>query len=346
MAYLFSDGFDNYTTLSQLWEGVQGTPTIASANARFSTAGITSQGVKFAQNSWGRKNLPSNYASIIVGFAYLMPAMPGSFTGIVTLDDTNTTQIYLAVTASGAFQFYRGTPNTGTAIGSASAGGLIAPNQWHFLEIVVTIDPSAGAVALYIDQPASGGTAAINSTGLNTRTTTNSSCNQVRIGDYNVFTPSFDDIYVLDTTGSSPLNGRLGDQRIITKMPNGVGALTNWSVTGSAANWSAVNEIPPDDDTSYVSSNTAGQQDSYAMQSASITATPNFVVVRVRKDDASAHTCQALVRSGGTVGLGTAFTVPSSYAYFDSLFVNDPNTGSPWTGSAADSTQVGQDETS
>jgi hypothetical protein len=349
MGYLFADGFDNYQTLSQIWDGIQGTQTMSSLYARFPASGsTTSQGVRFSQNAYGRKNLPSNYQTLVIGFAYNFPALPTNATGIVTLDDSNTSQCYLALTPTGGFQFYRGTPNSGVAVGAASAGGLVSPNTWHFIEVEVSVSGgTGGSVKMWLDQ-AQGATPIINSTGLNTQSTSNSSANQVRIGDFNVFLPFFDDFYVLDTSGGSPLNGQLGDQRIITKVPSASGASTQWTPNGAATNWQCVDEIPPDDDTTYVSSNTPGQTDYYVMQNGSLSGTPNFVVTRRRhrKDDANAHTDQSTLRNSvPNTESSTAVTVPSTYVFQDDFFATDPSSAA-WTAANADAVQVGVIETS
>lgn len=351
--YQFSDPFDDYNDITKLWDASQltnGGIVFSSSFARFpAPSGLTSQGIKLNQNCWCRKNLLGNIVTHIGGFAWSPVALPSSgIDPIWYVEDNGTIQVSLAVTSTGAFQFYRGAPG-GTAIGAASASALVMAGGYYFLEPVVTIDPAAGTVALYIGQPASGGVAAISSTGLNTRATANTFVNQVRLIEGNsVSFYLFDDLYVFDaTTGSD--NARLGDQRLITKMPSGVGGLTAWpTLVGAATTWQALNEIPPNDDTSYIASATAGQRNSSAMQSAGLTTTPNFVVSRhrIRKDDAGAHVFTPLVRSGGVVGLGTGVAVPSTYAFVDNRYLLDPNTAAAWGAAGADATELGEEMTS
>lgn len=359
MAYLDCDPFDNYVTLSTRYDLVSGSCSISSAAARFPAPspltgqGMTTSGAVAA--CFVRKNLTTTPATLILGVACKISALPSSSAvALIAFWDTGGMQCSLGVNSAGQFQFYRGNPTAGgTAVGAASATGLMQIGIWHYLEVVVTIDPSVGAVALYVDQPAIGGVAAISSTGLNTRVSANSYANQYSIGDHNstanVTFPSFDDLYVFDTTTAAN-NARLGDQRMYTEMPNGVGASTQWSPTGAAANWQAVSEIPPDGDATYVSSNTPGQTDLYTTQSAGLGATaPNFVVVRRqhRKDDASVHTDQSTIRSGSSTATSTAVSVPSSYSFVDDIYNNDPATSAPWaTGTAADNAQIGVVETS
>jgi len=346
MAYLFADGFDNYNDITQIWDTSQqsnGGIVFSSGNARFPAPGsLTSQGIKINQNSYCRKNLPSSYATLVAGCAF-QNFITSNTHAFFSFEDSTTLQVCLAVTVAGALQFYRGLPST-NPIGSATANGVITSGIWHFIEIQVTINSSTGVVKCWLD-----GTLLINSTGLNTQASGNASANQVRIGDFNNATGMFaDDFYCLDTTGSAPLNAPLGDSRIITKMPSSAGDLTNWTANGAGSNWQCVKEIPPDDDTTYVSSNTTSQRDSYTMQSASLVNTPNFVVGRYRykKDDASMHTMSPLIKTpSGTTNVSFgSFTVASQYVFSDVQFGTDPS-GGAWTASTADAVQLGQEET-
>ena len=346
MDYDFLDGFDGYTNISQVYDTVQipgSGIVISSASARFpAPSPLTGQGALINGNSWARKNLPTASAFKAAGIAFKFNALP-SVDAFIAFEDSTTTQVSLALRADGSLSFYRGAAST--QIGAVTVPALITPGAWHYAEIVVTIDPTAGTVALYLD---GNPTALINSTGLNTRSSANSSANQIRIGDLNNGSSLLlDDLYVL-TGNTGSISAPLGDNRVFTKVPSGAGGLTAWTPNGAASNWQCVKDIPPDDDTTYVSDSNPGDRDSYAMQSAGITATPKLVVTRhrARKDDAGVRVMKPLVRSGGVVGLGSAITLPSTYQFFDQLFVNDPNTGSPWTGAAADATEVGQEMTS
>lgn len=347
-AYQFGDGFDNYQDSTQIYDSTQltnGGIVYASSHARFpAPAGLTGQGVVVNQNSWARKNLLSNQATLICGIAFRFPALGTNPEGFLAFEDANSTQTFIAVLANGSLQFYRAT--TSNPIGSASAAGLIFPNVWYGLVIQVTINSSTGSVQAWLN---GGASQIINSSGLNTQATGNAFAGQMRFGDFqNARAREFDDLYVYDTSGGTQ-NANPGDSRIITKMPNGAGNSTQWTPS-AGSNWQCVDEIPPNDDTDYVSSSTAGQTDLYTTQSASLSsAAPNFVVTRRRhrKDDAGAHTDQSIIRSGSTNASSTAVAVPSTYAFVDDIFVNDPNTAAAWaSGTAADAIQIGVVETS
>jgi hypothetical protein len=192
----------------------------------------------------------------------------------------------------------------------------------------------------------------LSASSLNNRSSANNYLNAFLIGDTSAVFGGvqFDDFHAHDNTGSAP-NAILGDSRIYTKKANAAGYTTNWTPNGAAANWQCSNDSPPDGDTTYNSSNTPGAIDAYAVQSAGFTVAPNGLVRRsyVRRDDAGPHTFQNGIRSGSTNALGTAFTVPSTYAWTDggTCYVNDPATGSPWASATpADAASMVIDETS
>ena len=69
-----------------------------------------------------------------------------------------------------------------------------------------------------------------------------------------------DDLYVLDCTDAVN-NGYLGPLRVYMSPPTANGSVL-WTPS-AGTNWSNVNEIPPDGDTSYNSDGTVGQADQY-----------------------------------------------------------------------------------
>src|SRR5580658_7451225 len=109
MAFQFTDTFCTITSVSQApYEATSGTITYSSAYARFAPpSGCQGGGVSIGQ--YLRKNLSGNLATLIGFCSYGAPALPGSLnSGIIGFLDNGTIQTFLAVTASGALQFYRG----------------------------------------------------------------------------------------------------------------------------------------------------------------------------------------------------------------------------------------------
>lgn len=338
MAYQFSTGFDFYTSSLQIFDTRQlTTETISSANARFT--GTHSQGCLVLQNGFLRKNLTAAQR-MIAGIALKTSALSANGTVPIRFEDSGTAQVDLLITQAGGLQFYRGDPTT-NPIGSAASSGTWTSSVWHYLEIDVTVHNTTGAVACWLD-----GVQIINSSGLNTRASSNNSVNQVTIGEIRNSSASntFDDMYVLDGTGSS-LNSVLGDTRIITIMPAATGDFSQFTPVGDSPNWKCVDEIPADDDTTYVSDGTVNDRDSYGYESiATNGANPNFVVpwARVKKDDAGSHTVQLSVRNGGVDAFSSSISVPSSYTYINgSAFTTNPNGGGVWDQTGVNGTQFG-----
>jgi hypothetical protein len=142
-------------------------------------------------------------------------------------------------------------------------------------------------------------------------------------------TQDFDDLYIADDNPAGA-HDFLGNLNVNTLMPNGAGAVTQFSPTGAAANWQAVDEIPPNDDTSYVGSSTAGNQDLYTVPAPPVTAgsVPAVAVnMWARTDDGGAHQVEPLVRTGSTTAAGPALGINSGYTDAQSIMESNPANG-------------------
>jgi len=353
MLYQFADPFDHYNTPTLMYETVSGTVTISSAFTRFpAIAGFPNQGINVVGGGV-RKNLKSNCSTLIYRLSFGIGAMPFNNQILLSLWDTATLQCFLGITPTGALQFYTQVATFNPVpIGPSSPLGLIAPTTGtkpnHGVEIVVIFAAGSGSVACYLD-----GALVIPLTGgLTTIKSGNAYANQIGIGapnslgfnnGLNVYA---DWLCVWDNTGSSQ-NAALGfDFRKLTKLPVGAGDLTQWAANGAASNFQCVNENPPDDDTTYVSSSSPNS-DSYAMGTAGFSGVPSTVVAksRVRKDDANTRSLQIGVRSAGSNGLGSTYTLGTSYVFIDSCIPVDPATGLVPTSAAADAYQHLKSET-
>ena len=115
-----------------------------------------------------------------------------------------------------------------------------------------------------------------------------------------------------------------------------------------AANWMAVSDNPPDDNSSYVTDATIGDIDRYTFPS--IAGSQVFAVavnLRAEKDDAGTRTIRAAVKSGATLadnGADFALTL-SSYFDFQGIFQTDPNTGVAWTVAGVNAAEFGSKTT-
>ena len=135
----------------------------------------------------------------------------------------------------------------------------------------------------------------------------------------------------------------LGDLRVQVTVPAANSAVQWTPLAGS--NFSEVNELPVDGDTSYVYTSTAGQQDLYTV--GSLTGTPSSIkAVQIRtcmrKTDASAHTAASVISSSATVQQGATQSLSSTYQYNADIYEQDPHTSAAWTLSAVNALLIGQ----
>ncbi|HEY3972311.1 MAG TPA: hypothetical protein VGM18_04855 [Candidatus Sulfotelmatobacter sp.] len=341
MAYEIWDGFDNYDTAHDEWETVNGSPSYSTSYARFAAAsGCVSKGVSMGLSTWKRKNLSGNRSGLILSFPFEISSL--SFTGyedFLGFLDNGTMQCMLGVSASGALAIRNGSAGV---VQGATAPGVIASGNYYFIDLIITFGSTTGSATLYLSTPA-GGAAILTLTNINTIANSNAYANQVEIGELrgNNLTLYFDDFHCHTNSGAAP-NTVLGEgTRIYTKMPNGAGYATTLTPNGASANWQCVDDVPPDDDTTYVSAASFPLTEGYAVGAASFTGTVNGVVrkSRFRKDDGAAHTFQNGVRSSSTNSLATAVNVLSTYSWTDSFYALDPATSAAWTAAAADAAQ-------
>lgn len=121
------------------------------------------------------------------------------------------------------------------------------------------------------------------------------------------------------------------------------------NVTGLAAGWSAVNQVPPVASLSYISDANVGDEDLYAFPA--ITTNTTVVGVYTMKvsgymsiSGSGARTVNLIAKSSGVEGTGSAgaFSIPSgSPVYENSYFDTDPSTGLAWTQARVNAASAG-----
>jgi hypothetical protein len=114
--------------------------------------------------------------------------------------------------------------------------------------------------------------------------------------------------------------------------------------TAPLSNYNFVNDVPPDDNSSYLSDATVNDKELYtfpAMAGASVFAVA--VNLRAEKDDASTRSVRALAKSSSTtVDNGTDFPLSQNvYMDYQGIFETDPNTSAPWTIAGVNAAQFG-----
>lgn len=255
----------------------------------------------------------------------------------LTLVNNSTLKFALRITSAGLIAAYDGTPTiitTGTAV--------LATGTWYRIEFKV--GTGAGAVVEW--KVATGDGAAI--TDIST-TATLSATNSggVTVGktvNYNGNTVDFyyDDILVSNAAYPGP-----GRCKIL--VPNAAGNYQIWTRAGadSGANWSQVNEVPPNGDTNYLLSDLVATDAETESLTDSGTVAISGVVncvksyANVKRDGASNGSINYRLRSATTDSDGTAYASTSSYAGICHIFDTNPATGAAWAVAALDAIEAG-----
>lgn len=231
-----------------------------------------------------------------------------------------------------------GNLNVTSVLGSTSQALLSQIGNYQYLEVCAQAGVGTGSISLYLQ-----GQQVLVLTGL-TLSAAFDACGFMN-GTNNSSRGQFDGSYVVDDLYLSNSFTPLGPIRVSTLRPSGAGASTQWSpLTG--ANWTQVSETLVDGDTSYVFSNTVGQSDLYGMNPLPVTP-PSILGVNVvtfaEATDANPRSLYSQIRSGlgSTVYTGSAITLSGGYYRYDRMLTQDPFSGSTWTVTGVNGSQIG-----
>jgi len=175
---------------------------------------------------------------------------------------------------------------------------------------------------------------------------------------YNIF---YDDVAVNDSSGSSQ-NTWPGDGKLVHLKPNTAGDVNSFSVAvggtaGASNNYTRVQEVTPDDLTTYNGSTTLSQEDLFNVDDSGIASNSivKFVAVGARfADIAGADAIAAfkleLIKTSAGTKLQSGAIIPNTSTWRTNALVTpwtypittyvDPD-GSPWSQTTLDSMQIG-----
>jgi hypothetical protein len=220
----------------------------------------------------------------------------------------------------------------------ASAPLAFTFEQWVYVEVDLIANASgAGAVQIMVN-----GQVVLHETGVTTSSTpniygsafVNGGSNYVNFNEY------FDDAYTRAPSSMTLGDSFLGDVKAVPIAPNAIGHEDDFIQTGGTSGepWTAVNDIPPDGDTSTVSSNTPGNKELFkGPQPSTLTDVTEIYGVSgyalVRKDDSPARVVSFGISDGTTDHFDAGAAVGSDYKYIVRQFPVNPITGVAWVDS-------------
>ncbi|MEE9367050.1 MAG: hypothetical protein V3W44_10210 [Dehalococcoidales bacterium] len=309
-------------------------PAINGASGRNGTNGIECS----TASQWFEVSVP-DLDTYFSGIAF-KPTNISTTTDLFTFKEDGVDHVIIRLLADGSISVVQG---DATVLGTSSAGLIIA-GSFTYLEVQVVIDDTAGVVVVNKD-----GVEILNLTALDTNNGGTSGVIDVIRFQGSTDVVVFDDLYILNATGSAPQNTFLGDSRIDASFPSADGDLSNISEvfpTTPTTHFDKVDEVPPDGDTTYVTSATPNQQDLYALDSLfSVEGADAIYGVQLnlyaKKDNEGGRQVLGLTRPDATTFDGSTGTLTTAYQYFFSLFDQDPDTAVDWTEAGKNAAQFG-----
>lgn len=333
MAVLYLDGFDTYTSTTEVAARYAGT----TSNVALSTTGSRFATPCYFPNTTGLtiNFTHSGSAATVIGATALAHGGSGALIQFLNTTASTTTPELTLVNDGGTVKMLRGTIS-GTLLATAAA--TYTTGIWRHYEIKATIADAGGTVELRID-----GAVALTFTG-DTRQSSTGTAGLDRI----VFVGSsstvgaWDDIYILDASGSVGADF-LGDVRVNTLAPTSDASVQFTKSTG-ASNFSCVDETKMNSDTDYVESATVGHIDRYGYTDLAAGVATVYAVQPItwcRKTDATARTMRNKVVSGGTTSNGSSFALTTTYQAMATPLTLDPNTSAQWSVANANAATAG-----
>jgi hypothetical protein len=323
MAAIFCDGFDNYNTQGDLWDFPNGNSSIQQNNGKartgigclLVTAGLGP--IKTFANVLQLlccTNTSTDTAGYIMQFLDLTFGADGAFISLQSNPD-GSLQVFARI-ASGQYG----------SIGT-SAQNIFRFNTYNCVAMECN-QQLLGFVNVWCN-----GVKVLALTNVRTQGTQGTgnshvinACQLMSAGGL----PNclHDDVYMLDTT-TAPNNTFLGALKFYAIAPTANASVAFTPLTGT--NWSEVNEVPPDGDTSYVSSGNVGDQDQYVYPLTGVPANSVIAFLQHELDmkvDVGSRSAGSVLQ-GATVANPVALT--SGYHIYATPYDSQPGGSAIWT---------------
>jgi len=267
----------------------------------------------------GNGNITTSYSRFYFRYA-TKPA--SGFESFFTVEGpSSAVKIYLALTSTGTIKVgdFAGTKTDGATV--------LSQNTWYRIEVMCGTGTSNASWAVKVN-----GNPECSSSTANCNSATTAT---VLFGKWVDISSQTIDYYFDDFAISD--SGYIGAGHVNMILPSGDASLTNW--TGS---YTDVDETTTDDDTTYVSSSTAGAKAYFDMSNLAGSGTFNALkaIVRVR-NTGSSNNAAVTLKSGATESSTSGVDVGSSYLNLYKVFATDPDTSSAWTLSGINAVQIG-----
>ncbi len=355
MALIWMDGFDTYGSHNQRLDAMLGSSLYVRGRCVADNGTRTGRGmaIRFQQAPGNsdeiRKAFPA-VDEIIVGFAWKTDE-------IATLRNicdfyydnqfgTNRLQCGLWMAGTGAVTFgYYDSGGTSTVRVKLfeSHPNVMFPAVWHFVEVRVKLHETEGHVIVRVD-----GQTVLAGYGRTKNAAAPSLCNIFRTGNGHLEdivnnVVYLDDLYICDTQGGV-YNDFLGDVVVHAVMPHSDAGPNDMAVFGGGlSHASAVSDVPPDNDVSYLYSNTEGHVDMFNVDQLPANIIDVLAVsvhARVKKDAAGTSMMKLKARYDDETDDSPAIPLTTQYVTRSQVYEIAPD-GGAWNRVKANNMQVG-----
>lgn len=344
---VWAEGFDHYGTSPNGGRDAM----LSGAWAAFSAGNGTLPAITTSQARSGARSLEFNFNSLAtdgvlarrvlgatqivvgIGLGVYFTGLPvtNKGHGFEFRNNANNCIVYFAIESDGAIGVYTGTARTLIA----SSDPIIQTNSWQHIEAKCIIDNVVGEIEVRVN-----GLAVIHLTGLNLGTLGST---QVafgmptgKVGNNLIW--YMDDVVTWNDAGT--LNDDfIGPVRVEMLMPSADTAETDWVRNTGADDFAAINNNPPDGDTTYLSATVLNDRSEFVIQdSPPETANIKGIYIPTMGKLVAAGTGQVRTSlvSSGVASDGPDQTFTTSYSYWPSIHEVDPNTTLPWTKAGID----------
>jgi hypothetical protein len=351
MALLYMDGFDHYGgDITKMNSGLWAIASNGGGGGLTTTHHRTGPySYQLVNSGTLRQALPAIYSTPVgCGYTIWMDTLPGStpINAFLYGDRNGAFNIFVQILPTGAISvgiFGRG---PGGSLGNiAISSPVLTAGAWQHIECRAKTHETAGEVEVRVN-----GVTALSVSGVQTHGGGACLAEDALIqtsSDAGAGTPTFfvDDYFIWDTLGSFN-NDFLGDRRVITDVPNQDTGIADWAKSTGVNGYSLINDLPPDDDTTYISSPiyvAPGDQSAFLYpptpaNTSMISAVQ--VIARGFKTDAGPANTKSSILSGAFEGIGSEKTLTSQWTSRFDIFETDPATGAPWTKAALDAASI------
>jgi hypothetical protein len=210
--------------------------------------------------------------------------------------------------------------------------------RWHYIELKVVTDNTNGSFELCV-----AGQSVLSASGIDTQPGANAYHDTFRCKGSGSIRPQWDDIYFLDSTGSSS-NDFLGSVRVVSVDPDGDDT-ANWTTsTPSGTHYENVDDAICDFDTSYVEEATPTTTDLYDYEDLPTLGDIYGIQVNTvcRETDATTFSLITPIESGSTQYDDSGQVVGTTdWLTLVRVEDQDPDTSAAWTESGLNAAKIG-----